>query len=252
MTSLVLKDAQPLYVQLKDHILQRIRSQEWAPGSRVLSENEMVEQFSVSRMTANRALKELTQEGFLARVPGVGTFVKEPPQRASLIEIRNIAEEIAARGHVHSSIIKHEGMIEASPAIAEEFETSVGANLYHVTLVHHENGVPVQLEDRYVNPRAVPQFMAQDFAGITPTAYLVANVPVDELEHTVEAMMPSPDEQAVLDMPAGEPCLTLHRRSWSRDRVVTVVRFTYPASRHALYSRYRPSGSNHSMESNQT
>lgn len=248
MTSLVLKDAQPLYVQLKDHILQRIRSQEWAPGSRVLSENEMVEQFSVSRMTANRALKELTQEGFLARVPGVGTFVKEPPQRASLLEIRNIAEEIAARGHVHSSEVERKAMVDASPAIAEEFETNAGASLFHITMVHRENGVPVQLEDRYVNPRVAPQFMAQDFSDITPTAYLVANVPVDELEHTVEAMMPSSDERAVLDIPAGEPCLTLHRRSWSQNRVVTVVRFTYPASRHALYSRYRPSAGNHNLE----
>ncbi|NNE22296.1 MAG: histidine utilization repressor [Rhizobiales bacterium] len=252
MTSLVLTQAQPLYVQLKEHILARIRSREWAPGSRVLSENEIVEQFSVSRMTANRALKELTQEGFLARVPGVGTFVKEPPQRASLLEIRNIADEIAARGHFHSSEIAHKGLVDASPAIAEEFETNAGARLFHITMVHRENGVPVQLEDRYVNPLAAPDFLNLDFAGITPTAYLVANVPVDELEHTVEAMMPSPQEQALLDVPAGEPCLTLHRRSWSRDRVVTAVRFTYPASRHALYSRYRPSGSNHSMESDQT
>ena len=130
----------------------------------------------------------------------------------------------------------------------EDFESNAGTSLFHITLVHCENGVPVQLEDRYVNPLAAPHFMTQDFAGITPTAYLVANVPVDELEHTVEAILPSPDEQGLLDIPAGEPCLTLHRRSWSEGRVVTVVRFTYPASRHALYSRYRPSAGNHSME----
>ena len=248
MTPLVLKDAQPLYVQLKDHILARIRSEEWAPGSRVLSENEIVEQFSVSRMTANRALRELTQEGFLARVPGVGTFVKEPPQRASLIEIRNIAEEIASRGHVHSSRIEHKGTVSASPAVAEEFETTEGSSLFQITLVHCENDVPVQLEDRYVNPLVAPHFLAQDFSVMTPTAYLVGEIRADELEHTVEAIMPTETEQGLLDIPAGEPCLTLHRRSWSRDRVVTIVKFTYPASRHALYSRYRPAEPSHTME----
>ncbi len=244
MKPLVLKDAQPLYVQLKDHILERIRSQEWAPGSRVLSENEIVEQFSVSRMTANRALRELTHEGFLARVPGVGTFVKEPPQRASLLEIRNIADEIHARGHVHTSRVESKAMVVAPPGIAEEFEVKAGTNLYHITLVHAENSVPVQLEDRFVNPLAAPHFMTQDFTKITPTAYLVAHVPVDELEHTVEAILPAPDDQVLLDISAHEPCLTLHRRSWSQERVVTVVRFTYPASRHALYSRYRPASGN--------
>ena len=248
MTPLALSGAQPLYAQLKDHILSRIRSREWVAGSRVLSENEIVEQFSVSRMTANRALRELTHEGFLARVPGVGTFVKEPPQRASLIEIRDIADEIRARGHDHSSRIELKSAISASPSIAAEFETRTGASLFHITIVHNENGVPVQLEDRYVNSLAAPHFMAQDFIGTTPTAYLVSHIPVDELEHTVEAKLASPGERALLDIPAGEPCLTLHRRSWSGPRVVTVVRFTYPASRHALYSRYRPATGNHAME----
>ena len=135
---------------------------------------------------------------------------------------------------------------------AGEFEAKAGASLFHITLVHFENGVPVQREDRHVNALAAPQFMSQDFAVTTPTAYLMANVPVDELEHTVEAILPSADEQRLLDVPAGEPCLTLTRRSWSRNRVVTVVRFTYPASRHALYSRYRPSAGNLNLEASGT
>ncbi len=248
MNTLVLDQAQPLYVQLKDHILQRIRSREWSPGGRVPSENELVEQFSVSRMTANRALRELTQEGYLARVPGVGTFVREPQQRASLLEIRNIADEIAGRGHVHSSSVEMQVLTSAGPIIADEFELSAGANLFHVVLVHAENGVPVQLEDRYVNPLVVPLFLKQDFSAMTPTAYLVAAVAADELEHTVEAVMPSIEQQGLLNMPANEPCLTLQRRSWSQGKVVTVVRFTYPASRHALYSRYRPAETTTRME----
>jgi len=240
MNTIVLDQAQPLYVQLKHHILERIRSREWAPGNRVPSENELVEQFSVSRMTANRALRELMQEGYLARVPGVGTFVKEPQQRASLLEIRNIADEIAGRGHVHSSTVELQVLTSAGPMIADEFELSAGANLFHVVLVHAENGMSVQIEDRYVNPLVVPHFLKQDFSTTTPTAYLVATVPADELEHTVEAVMPDDDQRTLLDIAAGEPCLTLQRRSWCDGQVVTVVRFTYPASRHALYSRYRP------------
>ena len=92
---------QPLYMQVKEHILDNIQSGAWAAGTRVPSENELVESFGISRMTANRALRELSADGFLARVPGVGTFVKEQTARTSLMELRNIAEEIAARGHKH-------------------------------------------------------------------------------------------------------------------------------------------------------
>ena len=111
--------------------------------------------------------------------------------------------------------------------------------LFHIVIVHEENGVAVQLEDRHVNPYVAPSFMAQDFTLETPTAYLVKAVPVDELEHTVEATMPEPAQQKLLGIGPHEPCLALHRRSWSRNHVVTIATLTYPASRYALYSRYK-------------
>ncbi|MBI2720054.1 MAG: histidine utilization repressor [Rhizobiales bacterium] len=234
-------EAQPLYARVKDHILTQIRSGSWAPGARVPSENELVESFGISRMTANRALRELHAEGYVARVPGVGTFVKEPPARGSLMELRNIAEEIEARGHRHSSRIVARAEVTATPALTEDFEMKTPQRLFHIVIVHEENGVPVQIEDRYVNPFAAPRFMAQDFSATTPTAYLVAAVPVDELEHTVEAVMPEPAQQELLGISANEPCLALRRRSWSRGHVVTLATLTYPASRYALYSRYKTS-----------
>jgi GntR family histidine utilization transcriptional repressor len=60
-------------------------------------------------------------------VPGVGTFVKEPRARSSLLELRNIAEEIAARGHAHSAEIEAADKVMASAALAEEF----GSLLFH-------------------------------------------------------------------------------------------------------------------------
>lgn len=234
-----MKEAQPLYARVKDHIVGHIRSGAWAPGARVPSENELVESFRISRMTANRALRELNSEGFVQRIPGVGTFVKEQPARSSLVELRNIADEIQARGHRYSSRLVSRHLITANPAIAEEFETEEDAQLFHVVIVHEENGAPVQLEDRHVNAAVVPDFMDQDFAAITPTAHLLQSAPVDELEHTVEALMPSPEQQRLLRITSMEPCLALHRRSWSRGKVVTVATLTYPASRYALYSRYK-------------
>lgn len=232
-------EAQPLYAKVKDHILENIRSGAWEPGQRVPSENELVESFGISRMTANRALRELTAEGFLKRVPGVGTFVKEAPALSSLMELRNIAEEIAQRGHRYSSRVISRTTIETNPALTEEFEDKALKRLFHIVIVHEENGVPVQLEDRYVNPQASPDFLNQDFTSTTPTAYLLAEAPVDELEHTVEAVLPTPEQQRLLGIAALEPCLALHRRSWSRGHVVTAVTLTYPASRYALYSRHR-------------
>ena len=199
-----MSEAQPLYARVKDHIVANIRSGAWEPGQRVPSENKLVESFGISRMTANRALRELTAEGYLNRVPGVGTFVKEAPALSSLMELRNIAEEIAQRGHRYSSRLVAKSVIESNPALNEEFEDRALKRLFHVVIVHEENDVPVQLEDRHVNPAVVPDFLERDFTTTTPTAVLLAATPVDELEHTVEATMPTPDQQRLLGISAAE------------------------------------------------
>ncbi|MHA1564683.1 MAG: UTRA domain-containing protein, partial [Alphaproteobacteria bacterium] len=91
------------------------------------------------------------------------------------------------------------------------------------------------------NPSIAPHFLEQDFTVQTPTEYLVSIAPVGELEHVVRACLPTAGQQELLDVGATEPCLMLDRRSWSWDRVASVVTLTYPASRYELRGRYRTS-----------
>lgn len=233
----------PLYRRLKDHILAQVSSGEWSPGSRVPSENELVAEFGISRMTANRALRELMQDGYLTRIRGLGTFVREPPRESSLLELRNISDEIEARGHRHRSNVVELLKIRADPRLAAAFRISPGKPLFRTTLVHFDNDLPVQLERRHVNPALAPLFLKQDFTKTTPTAYLLSIVPVDELEHRVRAVIPHARAHKLLRISAGEPCLELHRLSWAKGSVVTHVILTYPASRYELRSRYRTSPS---------
>ena len=74
---------QPLYLQVKRHILDNIGSGKWGASARVPSENDLVRSFGVSRMTANRALRELRDEGVLVRIAGVGSFVAAAPRTCS-------------------------------------------------------------------------------------------------------------------------------------------------------------------------
>jgi DNA-binding transcriptional regulator YhcF (GntR family) len=93
----------PRYQQLKELIIERISSGELQPRDRVPSENELVDATGVSRMTANRALRELNDEGVVERVAGKGTFVAELKADSHLLEVRNIADEIRQRGHRHTA-----------------------------------------------------------------------------------------------------------------------------------------------------
>ena len=82
----------PKFAQIKQFIVDNIRSSAWLENQRVPSENELAEQFSVSRMTARRALSELTEACILTRIQGLGTFVASFKSQSSLLEIKNIAD----------------------------------------------------------------------------------------------------------------------------------------------------------------
>ena len=114
--------SKPRYQQLKDFIIEQISSGELQPTDRVPSENELVESKQVSRMTANRALRELTDEGYVERVAGRGTFVSDYRSRSDLLEVQNIADEIAGRGHKHSSQVVRQSLQRARGEIAKALQ----------------------------------------------------------------------------------------------------------------------------------
>lgn len=230
----------PLYRQIRNAIVAKIDSGEWPPGHMIPSENRLAAELGASRMTINRPLRELTAEGLLRRVHGLGTFVAEPPRQASLIELRSIADEIRAQGKTHRAEVLALDERAADAAIAARMGVQPGTPLFFAEVVHYQDEVPIQLETRWVNPAKVPGFLDVDFAATTPTAYLVSQVRPDELEHVVHAILPDAATAGRLAIAATEPCLKLARRTWEKGVIVTAADMVYPGSRYALGARYAP------------
>jgi GntR family histidine utilization transcriptional repressor len=231
-------DTAPLYAGVKQMILDRIHSGEWLPRHRVPSENQLVSELGVSKMTANRALRELASQGELVRIQGVGSFVAERKGHSTLFEVRNIAEEIAERGHVHKATVVMLVQESAAEETADALELKSGAPIFHSLIVHAENGVPVQIEDRFVNPAAAPAYLDQDFTTLTPNAYLTLAAPLGGSEHFVEASLPLAWECKLLAIQRTQPCLTIRRRTWSARQVVSTARLIYPGHRYRLQARH--------------
>jgi GntR family histidine utilization transcriptional repressor len=228
------------YLQVKHFILERISTGTLRPGERVPSENELVRELDVSRMTANRALKELATDGVLVRVAGVGTFVAEQRVHAHPLEVRNIADEIRARGHVHASKVISLDSISASLEVAERCGVSPGARLDHTLLVHFEGGVPLQVEERYVNPTVVSGYLRNDFTRITPHEFLMQAAPLQRAEHTVRAVIPDARIRRLLRLASGEACLLIKRRTWTHGRIVGIADLHHPGSRYELTGIFQP------------
>jgi GntR family histidine utilization transcriptional repressor len=242
--------AKPRYQQLKDLIIGRISSGELRPQDRVPSENELVESMHVSRMTANRALRELTDEGYVDRIAGRGTFVSDFRSRSHVLEVQNIADEILRRGHTHSCEVLRQSRQHARGEIARALNVEQGTDVFHLLLVHFENGSPVQVEDRHVVADFAPECMQQNFQTVTPSAYLTAISPLQEAEQVVRATLPNAAVRQHLQMDNNEPSLVVIRRTWSHGRPVTFARLHHPGSRYELTGHYAPPGTPKSATGN--
>ena len=226
--------SRPSYARIKEYLLSEIESGAYVAGDRIPAENALATQFGVSRMTANKAIRDLVQKGLLVRRVGSGTFVSQRKSESSLFDIRNIADEIRLRGGEHSSQIIALKEVAASEEVAVFLGVRTGTRVFYSEIVHRENGVAIQLERRHVNPKLAPDYLQQDFERQTPNAILVARYPVTDVENSVEAMLPSDEEAALLEMSPSDACLLVVRRTWSGELLISYTQLLHPGKRYKL------------------
>ena len=128
----------------------------------------------------------------------------------------------------------------AAPALAERLGLKAGARVFHSLVVHRCNGVPLQCEDRYVNPACAPGYLKVDFTTTTPTHYLLEVAPFWEADYAIEASAPTPEEARLLEIGERDPCLVVVRRTQARSAPITIARLVHPGHRYAIEGSFKP------------
>lgn len=236
------RNAAPLYEKVKQYVIEQIDNGAWPATKRLPGEPELARSLGISRMTINRALRELANEHILERIPGVGTFVAEAKPTSAIVEIHNIADEIRNRGQVYSCDVASLGSVAPPRPVLAGMDLRQGDTAFRAIIVHRADGLAVQLEKRYVKPSFAPQFLEQDFTRITTTAYLFSIAPPSDAEHVIEAELPDEETQDLLEISAHEPCLVVTRRTWVGKEITTYSRLAHPGTRYRLLGRASSTG----------
>jgi GntR family histidine utilization transcriptional repressor len=224
----------PHYQALKRHIIEGINSQQWLEHSQVPSENKLCEQFGVSRMTANRALRELTEEGILYRIQGLGTFVNENKPIKSALQIRDIAKEVKSRGNSFHSEVHQQKEIIAPLQACHHLSLKSESHIFYSLVLHFENDQPIQLEERYINKESAPGYLDIDLGKVTANHYLKKILPLSGAQHIVEAIAADKMTAKYLQIKPQMPCILISRVTWSDNIPVTFSRLTHPGNRYRL------------------
>jgi GntR family transcriptional regulator len=159
-----LRSARPLPAQLADRLRQRIADGDWEPGHRLPSEQELAQQYGVSRPTVRSAVARLVDSGILRVRHGAGTFVTahQGGIQAGLQELRSTSRLIAEQGYSCEVVYRSR---ELRPATAEEaarFGGPTGMPVIAIERCFLADDEAVAFEHDLINAVVLPDGVAAD------------------------------------------------------------------------------------------
>lgn len=218
--------------RIRAQVEDRILSGALAPGSRLPTERELMAQFGCSRMTVHKALSALAATGLIERRKRAGSFVSRPRVHSMVLDIPDLAEEIAARGQ--------EPRYRLVRRMVANGGEGFGLNGRVLVLdgVHLADGRPFAVEHRQVALDAVPAIEAVEFDALAPGSWLLRHVPWDEAETRIAADGARGEVARWLESDAGTPTLVVERRTWRGAQGITFVRQHFRGDSYDLVARF--------------
>lgn len=234
------EESQSLHATILNDVRENIISGIWPPGHRIPFEAELAKQYGCSRMTVNKALTQLTRDGFLVRSRKAGTYVKTPQSLSAALEITNIQKEVEAAGKRYGyRLLSHTHRI-ATREDHDRLDDDNPRTIHAITCLHEADGQPFCFEDRLINEDTVPTIDENAFHSEPPGAWLLRMVPWSSAEHQIVANAADNVVANALSIAPGTACLEIQRKTMSERGRVTWAKMTYPGDRHRLVASFSP------------
>ena len=242
MTSKPSKDNKKitLHQTISNHIRQKILSGEWPPGLKIPFEHELVEQYNCSRMTVNKAITGLVDEGLVHRRRRAGSFVARPTIQSVVLDIPDIQAEVVSRGQPYDFKLLSRKRRFAHKRKPEELALGASNPLLALKCLHLASNQPFALESRLININAVPEAEGITFEDVSPGHWLLEHVAWSKAQHRISAVSADKIQAEYLKIPVGSACLLLERQTWREGDGITCVRQLFPGDAYSLLARFSP------------
>ncbi|WP_348672828.1 UTRA domain-containing protein [uncultured Abyssibacter sp.] len=225
------------YREVKAALLTRLRAGEWPAGSTMPGEVQLADEYGCARVTVNRALRELAEDGIVKRWRRRGTEVVAGRGRHTRLTIRQARQQVETDGKTYRYECLRQRLRTPPVRVADQLGLNREAEVMEVLCRHWADDRPYQLEERWINLTAVPEAREVSFAELPPGEWLLDVKPLSDAEHVLTAANATSRNASRLSLDIGDALFVIERRTWWQGQAVTSVRLMHPANGFRLVTR---------------
>ncbi len=236
---MTIEGGDPLYIQVRDRVIERIHSGEWRPGEAIASEMQLARELAVSQGTVRKAIGELVSANVLVRRQGKGTYVASHDRRRALFHFFHVVSDGGERVLPQSRTLSNRRR-GASRDEARALALSPGDAVFRIERVRHLAEAAVLVETVSV---PASMFAALDSlqAGAVPNTLYewyqrVHRVSIHRADERLKAMAASVRVARLLGIEAGTPLLRIERVAYTLDDTPVELRVSFCDTRHHHYA----------------
>lgn len=200
-------NALPLYQQIIEDIKSKIERNEYTQGMRIEGEQELMQEYNVSRITVRRAIADLCAEGYLVKRQGLGTYVQKPKVKRLYSGVQGFSVSCAEQGFTPSYKLLQLSIVDARPDERKFLDLPENGKLIFSSRILYADNVPIIKENCFYPLIERFRFLLEAPLEQPLFPLLKQNniLPAVDHKRTLELSTASRETAAQMDIPAGSP-----------------------------------------------
>ncbi len=228
-----------LYLQLTRIFLGQITSGAWENGCQIPTEAELCRQYGVSKITVRQAIKNLAADGYLQKIQGKGTFVRNSEQPSGVAMKTRLTEEMFGKEVQVKKEVLARGVQSTENTAREYLKTH--EDIYRIVSQRVVEGEPISMDESYIPVSMLPGANELDFADRSLLAMLQerGTRKIFKIVQTVEIASVQGEYAKNLGVAEGVPGLVIHRLFLGQDETpVAYTRFLGRSDRYKFQTEF--------------
>lgn len=215
----ILKDSHlAIYYQLKQVLIEKIKSGDFKENEQIPTEAELCKMFNISKAPVRQALTELESENHIYKIRGKGSFVSSNYIKQPMAKLHSFTEDIEEIGHKPGARLLGKSIVPADFEVARALNIKEGGKTLQAVRIRYIDDEIYSLNYSYFSINKFPEIEQLDFNALSIYKVIEQglNCEIVRAIQTLEATATSPTISKIIDRQIGSPLLLMSRVTFIR------------------------------------